>query len=348
MTRSSSNPAVVPPRHRLLRVLAVWIIETLGLLLASWLLAGVSITGAGAALAAVAVIGVLNALLYPAIASVLASIAPIAFIGLSLVLNAALVLVVPDIVSGFDVNGLGAALATVFILTLVNTVLTGFLALDDEGSFQRGVVRRQARRRQVVSPDDDVDPGIVFLEIDGLSEQVLRRAVREGYMPHLAAWIESGDHVITPWECDLSSQTSASQAGLLLATNENIPAFRWYDRELGRPMVSSSAEDTAIIEERASDGDGLLADGGASRGNLLSGDAARASVTLSVMKSTDRRAAQRGASARICRTRTTCRTRSSSSSATSSARSGRRGARSAATCSRASTAAASTRSCAPG
>ena len=128
----------------------------------------------------------------------------------------------------------------------------------------------------------------MFLEIDGLGEQVLRRALREGYMPNLAAWIDAGDHVITPWECDLSSQTSASQAGLLLASNANIPAFRWYDRELGRPMVSSSAADTAIIEQRASDGDGLLVHGGASRGNLLSGDAPRASATLSVMRTTDR------------------------------------------------------------
>ena len=53
-------------------------------------------------------------------------------------------------------------------------------------------------------------------------------------------------------------------------------------------MVSSSGADTAIIEERASDGDGLLVHGGASRGNLLSGDAPRASVTLSVMRDTDR------------------------------------------------------------
>ncbi len=290
MPGSSSIAAatIVPPRHRLLRVLAVWIIETLGLLLASWLLAGVSIDGAGAALAAVAVIGVLNAVLYPAIASVLASIAPLAFVALALVLNAALVLLVPAVVDGFRVSGVFAALATVFILTLVNTVLTGLLAIDDDHSFQRGVVRRQARRRQVVAAGDDLEPGVVFLEVDGLAEPVLRRALREGYMPHMTAWIDSGDYVITAWECDLSSQTSASQAGLLLATNENIPAFRWYDRELGRPMVSSSAADTAIIEARASDGDGLLADGGASRGNLLSGDAPRASVTLSVMRTTDR------------------------------------------------------------
>ena len=38
-------------------------------------------------------------------------------------------------------------------------------------------------------------------------------------------------------------------------------------------MVCSSAADCAEIERRHSTGVGLLADGGASRGNLLSGEA---------------------------------------------------------------------------
>src|SRR5438309_1172893 len=55
-------------------------------------------------------------------------------------------------------------------------------------------------------------PGLLMLEIDGLAEPVLRQALDRGYMPTLRRWLDSGSHVITPWECDLSSQTSASQA----------------------------------------------------------------------------------------------------------------------------------------
>ena len=36
---------------------------------------------------------------------------------------------------------------------------------------------------------------------------------------------------LTGWETDLSSQTGASQAGILLGSNEDIPAFRWVEKE---------------------------------------------------------------------------------------------------------------------
>ena len=38
----------------------------------------------------------------------------------------------------------------------------------------------------------------------------------------------------TEWETDLSSQTGASQAGILLGSNDDIPAFRWVEKETGR------------------------------------------------------------------------------------------------------------------
>ena len=36
---------------------------------------------------------------------------------------------------------------------------------------------------------------------------------------------------LAEWETDLSSQTGASQAGILLGSNEDIPAFRWVEKE---------------------------------------------------------------------------------------------------------------------
>ena len=80
-----------------------------------------------------------------------------------------------------------------------------------------------------------------MLEIDGLSEQSLRRGIEGGHAPTIARWLEEGSHRLVPWECDLSCQTSASQAGILLGDNTDIPAFRWYDKGEGRIVVSSSA-----------------------------------------------------------------------------------------------------------
>ena len=75
----------------------------------------------------------------------------------------------------------------------------------------------------------------------------------------------------------------ASQAGILLGSNEDIPAFRWVEKENGRIVVCSSPANCAELERAHSTGKGLLADGGASRGNLFSGDADHMILTVSRM-----------------------------------------------------------------
>ena len=75
---------------------------------------------------------------------------------------------------------------------------------------------------------------MVFLEIDGLALPVLQRAMRDGSAPTLARWLpRTATHRLAEWETDLSSQTGASQAGILLGSNEDIPAFRWVEKETG-------------------------------------------------------------------------------------------------------------------
>ena len=58
--------------------------------------------------------------------------------------------------------------------------------------------------------------------------------MRDGNAPTMARWIADGTHRLAEWEPDLSSQTGASQAGILLGSNEDIPAFRWVEKETGR------------------------------------------------------------------------------------------------------------------
>src|SRR6185436_7514383 len=59
------------------------------------------------------------------------------------------------------------------------------------------------------------------------------------------------------------------------------PAFRWVEKETGRIVTCSSPADCAEIERRHATGIGLLRDGGASRGNLLSGEADETILTVS-------------------------------------------------------------------
>jgi hypothetical protein len=107
--------------------------------------------------------------------------------------------------------------------------------------------------------------------------------MRDGNTPELARWVAEDGYTLTEWETDLSSQTGASQAGILLGSNEDIPAFRWIDKPSGRTLTCSKPDDCAEIERRLSSGTGLLRDGGASRGNLLSGEAEHVILTVSRM-----------------------------------------------------------------
>jgi hypothetical protein len=104
----------------------------------------------------------------------------------------------------------------------------------------------------------------------------------------MASWFESGAYRLDEWEPDLSSQTGASQAGILLGSNEDIPAFRWVEKETRRVMSCSSPEDCAEIERRLTNGHGLLIGDGASRGNLFSGDAEAMILTVSHMSAEKR------------------------------------------------------------
>ena len=108
--------------------------------------------------------------------------------------------------------------------------------------------------------------------------------MRDGNAPTMARWLADDTHRLTEWETDLSSQTGASQAGILLGSNEDISAFRWVEKETGTMMTCSAPPDCAEIERRRATGIGLLVDGGSSRGNLLSGEAEDVILTVSRME----------------------------------------------------------------
>ncbi|WP_203785423.1 alkaline phosphatase family protein [Paractinoplanes rishiriensis] len=150
----------------------------------------------------------------------------------------------------------------------------------------RGVRRRQARQAggpilTLRRPRPGTEPGLLMVQLDGLSEPVLRWAVRAGNLPTLGHWLRSGSHTMRGWHTGLPSTTPASQAGIMHGASRLIPAFRWYEKDAGKLMVSNRPRDAAVIEPRLSDGRGLLRDGGVSIGNAFSGDAAVSLLTVS-------------------------------------------------------------------
>lgn len=260
------------------RLSTTTVLAAAALLLLGVLLPGFDLRGPGSALAAAALVGAVNALVWP-IAARLALPFTVATLGFgALALNAAVLLLVDQLLPGMRISGFWAALVVVLGETALVTLAGAALSLDDDERFARHVARR-ARR---VDEDERTDvPGLLLLELDGLGHDVLRRALRDGNAPNLARWVADGTHVLHPWETELSSQTLAMQAGLLHGRNDELPAFRWWDKAQGRTIAASAPRDAAMLERELSDGRGLLHDGGASRANLLSGDAPHALLTLS-------------------------------------------------------------------
>ena len=100
-------------------------------------------------------------------------------------------------------------------------------------------------------------------------------------MPNIKKSLDEKTHSLKEWETDLSSQTGASQAGILHGNNEDIVAYRWVEKENNNQIVvSGKLSDAPKIEKRISNGEGLLVNG-ISIANMFSGDSKIPTLTSS-------------------------------------------------------------------
>jgi uncharacterized membrane protein YvlD (DUF360 family) len=276
------------PRFRPLSLLLHLLVSAIAVFVAAALIPHVSVkTFFPDALVAAAIIAALNALLPPLVAALrLPYTLALGFVA-ALILDPVILLLASKIdPNSIEVESFGWALLASLVIAAATIVLEVVLGVNDDDTYTLRVTRRVAKRLgDKISTDR---PGIIFLEVDGLALPVLKRAMRDGNLPELQRWRSEGTHRLTGWETDLSSQTGASQAGILLGSNDDIPAFRWVEKETGRIMTCSSPADCALIEQRHASGGGLLTAGGASRGNLFSGEADAAILTVSRMSAEKR------------------------------------------------------------
>jgi uncharacterized membrane protein YvlD (DUF360 family) len=268
------------PRFKPGRLLLSWALTAAALWVTAAILPGIDIVGVGGALAVAAVVAALNAVLPPLLAALrLPFMLALGFL-LVLALNAFVLKLASDVLDNtFSVDSFWWALLAALVVAAVSVVLQMIFGTNDDDTYSLRVVQRIARRQGGGIPSDE--PGIIFLEIDGLALPVLRRAMRDGNAPNMASWLARDTHRLNEWETDLSSQTGASQAGILLGSNEDIPAFRWVEKETSTLMTCSAPDDCARIERDRASGSGLLTNGGSSRGNLLSGEAEEVILTVS-------------------------------------------------------------------
>ncbi|WP_296844568.1 phage holin family protein [uncultured Methanobrevibacter sp.] len=222
-------------------------------------------------------ISVFNAVLWPLITKIMMPVFVWTFGIGSLLLNGGIFAIFGPYF-GLNITGWGIILAPLTI-ALITIILAAILTDDDDGAYYQAVLREAQRKRKGDIKDY---PGVIIVEIDGLAYDVLCEAIDRGVMPTVKTMIDGKTHTLKKWETDLSSQTGASQAGILHGNNENITAFRWIEKENdNQVMQCSGVTKVKILEERISDGNGLLVENGASRSNLFSGDTDNVIFTFS-------------------------------------------------------------------
>ncbi|HEY53620.1 MAG TPA: hypothetical protein G4N94_09210 [Caldilineae bacterium] len=273
----------------ILRLLVVWFIDTLSLFLTAEIVGGITITSVGGtsmfavASAAALVLGIVNLLIRPI---VLMLAIPLGFAVVFIVgffVNAITLMITGSLIQGFTVEGFWAAILGGLFLGLINTVITTIITVDDDDSFYQGVVERLAGHSKY-EEEDFSKPGLLMMEIDGLSYWHLKHAIEKGLLPTFKRLMESQGYALSHVDCGLPSQTSACQAGIMFGDNYDIPAFRWYDKDKQKLYVSGS--DASEINARYARGQGLMR-GGASINNMMNGDAKHSLLTLADLKARD-------------------------------------------------------------
>ena len=266
-----------PPRVTLKRSLIIFIGNVLGIYIISYMGLGVTIDYFDDIALLVIFISIVNAVLWPLLTRILMPFLVLTFGFGSLILNGILLEIFAPLF-GIEIKGLAVILVPL-AMAFVTTSLSSLLTIEDDSSYYRSVFRDAERKRK----DNVKDyPGLIIVEIDGLAYDVLNEAIDKGLMPTVKSMIDDGSHTLRKWETDLSSQTGASQAGILHGNNTDITAFRWIEKPNDNQMMQcSGVEKVKILEERISDGNGLLVDDGASRSNLFSGDTDNVIFTFS-------------------------------------------------------------------
>jgi len=155
------------------------------------------------------------------------------------------------------------------------------------------IVKRLALRQQTTEDADD--PGLIIIQIDGLAHEHLLQAMRRRRLPNIRGMLDRDGFTLSRWRCGLPSSTPAAQAGIMFGDNDDIPAFRWYDKPLRRSVVCKSPEIANQLQIHASRGKPGILSGGSSYVNMFDGGAARSLFTVSAFRTQSFFGGMRGA-----------------------------------------------------
>jgi uncharacterized membrane protein YvlD (DUF360 family) len=221
-----------------------------------------------------------NALLWPIFRRFLMKIIIFTFGIGSLFINSIIFYIASYFIPGVSA-GIYGVLQVPIVMAIATTLITNITNTNYYDSYIKNILKYALKQK---TPYKKRYSGVIMLEVDGLSINTLKKAIDKGVMPNLKKWLDEKTHTLKGWETDLSSQTGASQAGILHGNNKDIVSYRWVEKENDNQIVvSGKLSDAPKIEDKISDGKGLLVNG-ISIANMFSGDSKIPTLTSSKLE----------------------------------------------------------------
>jgi endonuclease/exonuclease/phosphatase family metal-dependent hydrolase len=124
------------------------------------------------------------------------------------------------------------------------------------------------------SSGTESDPGLVILQVDGLSRTQLEAALRNGKMPFLKKLIEQEGYQLHTHFPGIPTSTPAIQGELFYGVKRVVPAFSFLDRKHQKIMRMFESDACAHVEKTLAQNDPGLLEGGSSYSNIFTGGAA--------------------------------------------------------------------------
>ena len=222
-------------------------------------------------------VAIANALLWPIFRRFFMKIIIFTFGIGSLLINSLIFYIASLFIPGVTA-GIYGILEVPIVMAIATTFMTDITNTDYYDTYLRNLLKFALEKK---TPYKKRYSGVIMLEVDGLSINTLKKAIDKGMMPNIKKFLDDKTHTLKGWETDLSSQTGASQAGILHGNNRNIVAYRWVEKENNNKIVvSGKLSDAPEIENKISNGEGLLVNG-ISIANMFSGDSKNPTLTSS-------------------------------------------------------------------
>jgi len=123
------------------------------------------------------------------------------------------------------------------------------------------------------SSNTEVNPGLVLIQIDGVSEKQLKMAIKKGNMPFLQRLLRKELYQTHSFYSGQPSSTPGVQAELFYGVKGAVPSFSFLDKDTCKIFKMIDDESALKVEKQLQQRNTGLLQGGSSYSNIYSGGA---------------------------------------------------------------------------